>query len=464
MVSVAGFALRVGYAFVYQRHTSATGDAFYYHFQANLLVAGKAFINPYVLLFYGRSLPNADHPPMFTLVLALGSSIGLKSYFSQILWTCGIGAIAVFVVGLAAREIAGTGASKVVASNTSGPAVGRAGLIAAGIAALYPVFIINDGALMSESLVLLTTALVVLCFFRFWNHPSFGRGVWLGVSCAVAALTRSEFVLVIPFLVVPMVFMRWRGVPIGRRLGLVTVVSLAVLTTFAPWWAYNATRFKDPVLLSDQLGVTLVTANCTSTYYGSRIGYWAFACGQQLGVHTSPTGDPSVEDYQLRRIAVGYMEKHDSRLPVVMAARLGRELGLFAPIQQINFEWQALHRPRLPAFFGLGVYYLAALLAVPGAVILRKRGVTLLPFVAILADTVLVCVATFGQTRYRTSLDVAIVILASVTLAELSNRKSLRRSHCRHLSEMSIVGRATGWKLRASTTVDADAADPRDDA
>jgi hypothetical protein len=96
----------------------------------------------------------------------------------------------------------------------------------------------------------------------------------------------------------------------------------------------------------------------------------------------------------MRRIALRYMTRHWSRLPVVMAARVGRELDLFEPIQQVDFEWQALARPRLPAFLGLGMYYAMVLLALPGVAILRRRGVTLLAFGTILIDTVLVCLVS----------------------------------------------------------------------
>jgi len=389
--------------FSYERHVQPSGDAFYYHFQANLLVSGKAFVQPYDFLLLGRNVPGADHPPLFTLVLALASVLGLKTFFSQVLWTCAVGALGVFLIGIAAREVAGA----------------RVGLIAAGIAAFYPVFVINDGAVMSETLVSATTALVLLCYYRLWRQPSYGRALWLGLSIAAAALTRPEFALALPLLVLPLVFRKWKGQPVGRRIGLAAVLSAAVLGGIAPWWAYNSTRFTDQVPLSTQLGTTLLSANCDSTYYGPRIGYWAFSCGQQLGVHLNAKDDPSVQDNQMRSVAVSYIRKHESRLAVVMAARVGREFGLFAPAQQVDLEWQALGRPRLPAFVGLGAYYAVALMALPGAVILRRRKTSLLPMGVILVDTVLVCLATFGQTRYRSSFDVVLVVLAAVTLEEL---------------------------------------------
>jgi asparagine N-glycosylation enzyme membrane subunit Stt3 len=136
-ISLVGLGLRIGYVYLYRRHAAPTGDAFFYHYQANLLVAGKWFINPYQYFYFKHAAPAADHPPLWTLVLALASLVGIKSFFAQILWSCVIGSVAVWLVGLAGREVMGP----------------RTGLIAAGIAAVYPNFWINDGSLLSETLV-----------------------------------------------------------------------------------------------------------------------------------------------------------------------------------------------------------------------------------------------------------------------------------------------------------------------
>jgi 4-amino-4-deoxy-L-arabinose transferase-like glycosyltransferase len=418
-IALVGLGLRVGYVFLYRRHASPTGDAFFYHYQANLLVAGKWFINPYQYFYFRHAVPAADHPPLWTLVLALASLIGLKSFFAQILWSCVVGSVAVWLVGLAGKEVMGP----------------RTGLIAAAIAALYPNFWISDGSLLSETLVLLLTALIVWTFFRLWNRPSIPRAAWLGCACALAALARSELVLLVPLFVVGAGLLV-RGQRVRRRLVLAVITAVAAGVTLVPWWAYNQTRFSDSVPLSSQLGVTLATANCKTTYYGKLLGYWSLGCA--LAVHTTKGADPSVQDHEYRQAAIRYAEHHKSRLPVVAAARLGRELDLYRPRQQINLEWTILGRPRLPAYIGLGVYYLCAVLAVGGAVVLRRRRIVITPFVFLIAVTMLVAVATFGQTRYRTALDAAIVILAAVAVDRLASRtESTRRPRGRHVAGSS---------------------------
>ncbi len=399
LITVLALGLRFGYAFIYRLHAQPTGDAYYYHYQANLLASGKGFINPDTYFFVGRTVAAADHPPLWTLVLALAAVVGLKSFFSQILWSCVIGALSVALIGVAAREVAGQ----------------RVGLIAAAIAALYPTFWIDDGALMSETLVVTTTAATIFLFYRLWHKPSIGRGVLLGVACALSALTRSELVLLLPILAV--------GIALGgltpgllRRLALTVGLILGALVTFAPWWIYNIPRFSDPVLLSSQLGVTLEGANCPATYSGPLIGFWSLSCN--LAVKVKPHTDPSQQDDEFRSIAIRYAEHHKSKLPEVALARVGRELGLFRPFQQVDLEWSLLDRPRLPATIGLFAFYAMAISSVGGAVVLRWRGIRVWPLISIGAVVIATAVTTFGETRYRTSLDVALVILASVMVDE----------------------------------------------
>ena len=191
---------------------------------------------------------------------------------------------------------------------------------------------------------------------------------------------------------------------------------------FAPWWAYTLPRYAHPELLSDQLGVTLASANCNRTYTGRLFGYWDDAC--EVAIVTPKAKDASERDEILRRTAIGYVEHHASRVPAVVAARLGRALGVYRPGQEIALEWLVLGRPEVPAWIGLGVYYPVALLGVAGVVVLRGRRLPLWPFGVILGEVVLVTAAIFGQTRYRTPLDTVLVILAAVAVDRFLDLRS----------------------------------------
>jgi ABC-type enterochelin transport system permease subunit len=68
------------------------------------------------------------------------------------------------------------------------------------------------------------------------------------------------------------------------------------------------------------------------------------------------------------------------------------------------------------------MFYGTAALAVLGAIKLRRRRLTLVPFVGIFLGVVVTAMATFGETRYRVPLDVALVVISSVAIDNLLPR------------------------------------------
>src|SRR5262249_50919357 len=133
--------------------------------------------------------PSAVHPPLFSLYLGMVSRLGADSALAHRIGACVAGAAAVGVIGLVGRRLAGD----------------RAGLIAAVIAALYPYFWINDAVGLSESLLALTTALVLLAAYAFWRRPTPWRAVAFGAAIALVALTRAAAGVLFAILALPWV-------------------------------------------------------------------------------------------------------------------------------------------------------------------------------------------------------------------------------------------------------------------
>ncbi len=408
-LSAVGLAVRVLYVVVAKDHVHVPfNDSFYFHYQANLLVQGKGwFINPFAYFFVDHHLvvQAADHPPLWTLVLAIPAAVGIQGYVSQLFWGCVVGSGAVFVTGLAARRAAGP----------------RAGLIAAGIAAVYPNYWLNDGLGMSETLVLLIVAAIILWSFRVMDQPNWSNAAVLGALCALGALTRSELVLLLVLLIPPLVLVL-RATSFRRRLVLFSVALMAALITMAPWVGYNMARFSHTELLSNELGVTLVCSNNRATYHGHLMGYWQGTC--TTGIRTK--GDESAQDVEYRHLAFTFIDAHRSRIPAVIAARIGRELGLFHPLGQIDLDHYLEYRPLAPAVIGLFMYYGLVLTSVAGAVVLvRRRGrPSLVPFVALLVEIVVAAAVTYGNTRFRTPVEVGLVVLTAVLANELLDRRT----------------------------------------
>jgi len=393
LIAIAGLALRVAYVLITKNPRHLGGDDFYYHHGANLLVDGHGFVDPIQLLQFNRTTPGAVHPPGYIVALALPSLLRLRSVLDHQMWSCIIGAGTIVVVGFAGKEIAGP----------------RVGLAAAAIAAVYPNIWFYDSVVMSETLILFTTALTILIAYRFARQPSVCLAIGLGVSVGITALTRAESILLVPILLVPLAL--WlRGPAIRRRLQLLAISVGVTLVTIAPWVGYNLVRFEHPVYLSSNLELTLLSANCDQTYSGPFLGFWAFQCGTRF---TPPRGDASVQAAFYRRKVREYVSDHKSRVPVVVLAREARTWGFFNANQQITIdqiEGKELNTSRI----ALGMYYALVAFSVVGVVALRRHRVPLTPLLAVLGAVVLTVGFVYGTTRFRAPAEVALVLLGSV--------------------------------------------------
>jgi len=431
---VTGVGLGVRLATVLGRHTPLPhNDAYFYHASANLLAAGLGFINPFDYDLHGahQHVATAAFPPMFTFALFPASLAGFTSFFAHQVWSCVIGAAGVALCGIAGREIAGD----------------RAGLVAAAIAAVYPNLWISDALVMSEALTPAVVALVLWAAYRFWRRPRPLPALALGAAVGVAALSRDELSLLVPFVVLPLALLA--RLPWRRRLVLAGAGALASALVVAPWVGYNLSRFKEPTFISTGLGVTLVSANCRATWYGPDVGYWSFPCALHAPIQPkSATVDESVQDLEGRHIAWRFITAHPGRIPAVALARIGRTFGLFHPLEQIRLDVGGDGRPYRWALIGLGTYYALCVLAVGGVVSLRRRGVPVFPLLAVGAVVVMSVVVTFGQTRYRSPFEVSLVLLAAAAIDHaagwLGGRRAARRAF------------VTGWPPR----LDQDGSEP----
>jgi len=405
LISIGALIPPVVWILMRKLHATPSGDAWYFHWQAALIANGSGwFISPLPYLYHQTIVPSALHPPLWVLVLAFVDKLGLDSYPAQLFAAAVLGAVAVFVTGLAAREVAGP----------------RAGLIAAAIAALYPNYWINYGLGLSETVILVIIAAVILVSFKLWRSPSVSKALVLGLLCGLAALTRAEQVLLIPVVLVPLTLLL-RDVALRKRLqyGAVGIVAAALI--MAPWLGFNLSRFTDATLFSNDSGTTLAMSNCRPAYRDGYLGSGDFLCLNHI---PSVPGDESVQDAHQRRVALRYVDSHLGRLPVVLVARPAREFGLFTPLGQLRLESTVNKRPLLPAAIGLGAYYLLVIAGVYGAITLRRRRLPLVPFVGILVELVATAMVTFGQTRYRAPFEVVLVVLVAVAADAILDRRS----------------------------------------
>jgi 4-amino-4-deoxy-L-arabinose transferase-like glycosyltransferase len=448
VITAIALGWRIAYVLIFRAHgiREMPTDWYFYQGGANLLASGHGFIQP-LLYITGGVEQAADHPPLYMLWLALASVLDpghWTSPLTHMLWSCIPGAAAVALCGLVGRQVAGP----------------RAGLIAAGIAAVYPYMWMHDGMLLAETMSILTIALVLWASYRFVEAPSALRAAVIGVGCGLAALTRSEMLVLAPLLLVPLALMRrdrsWRA-----RLLMVAAGGAAAAATVAPWIAYNATRFEEPVYMSTNFAVTLAAANCDSTYYGDRIGYkdWD-ACtvpAYDAAVAKHPdwaSFDASQRDAHIRPEVTAYIRDHEKRAVLVAAVRVARIVKVFGVGQELDLDKNLNGQEPWAVNAGLVAWYVVAPLGVAAAVVLRRRQqVPVLPLLVVPAVTMLAAAVTFGQTRYGAPMSPAFVVLAAVAVDAWLRR---RRAAEPDAADDGSAHRTDGTDGTAPPTPDAD--------
>ncbi len=409
LLGLGGFALRVGYVLAFRRGAVPLGgDALYYSVTADLIAGGRGFIDPLALIT-GRVVQAADHPPLYELWLTIASVVdpGHQTWqVTHMLWSCVLGAGSVVFCGLVGRRVAGL----------------RCGLLAAGVAAIYPNMWLHDGALLSETMSIFMVSVTLWSAYRFWDVPSVGRAAVLGLCTGLAALSRPELILLLPLLLVPLAVLA-KGVPAGRRLGSLAAGVAAALAALAPWVGYNLSRFDEPVYISTNMGRTMAAANCDSTYYADLIGYKDYGCLRETNLAVQARTpdwdrlDGSGRDREVRREVFGYIGDHAGRVPLVMAARVGRALKVYGVSQEIDYDDRLHDQDRWVVYAGLASWYVVAGLAVAGAVVLRRRReVPMFPLLVVPAVVLMAVAIMFAQTRYRAPAEPAVVILAAVAI------------------------------------------------
>jgi hypothetical protein len=205
------------------------------------------------------------------------------------------------------------------------------------------------------------------------------------------------------------------GRPWPERGRLFGAGALAVVLVVAPWAGFNLSRFSHPVLISDRFGATLAAANCPEAWNGWLDGYWLKSCA--MSGEAGARGDESALDAAARRSGLKYIGGHLAELPRVEGQRLGRTFAFWRVGQQLRLDAFIDGRPRPWVAVGLWSYYGLLLLAPVGLVRLRREGVPLFPLSAVLADVVVVVLVTYGQTRFRATLEPVLVLLAAAALS-----------------------------------------------
>jgi 4-amino-4-deoxy-L-arabinose transferase-like glycosyltransferase len=402
-IAVLGVILRAVYLFVFARNVKGSGDWYFYHWQAALIAHGHGFSDPWVLLGTHHLRASAIHPPLYPLLLAGVYELGGHGPLAQRSLGLVLGVVTLVLVGLIGRRARGE----------------RAGLIAAGLYAVYPLMIAVDGDLMSETLYGPLVAGSLLCALALRAQPRPRTAAGLGALIALAALTRSEALLLVPLLLVPLIM--FAPLPGRRRLAMLGCGLAACCIVLAPWTIRNYSVFGRFVPVSTNDATVLAGANCAKAYHGVNLGGWDFTC-----VPPRTSTNEAVQAARWRSEGLHYLTHHLGRLPTVLAVRLLRVWDLWQPRRQARVFAEG----RLVGVeeAGVAAFYVLSLLGLVGARALwrGRRGV----LGVLLSPALLVslsALAGYGIPRLRHTFEIALVVLAAVGALTVAEGLAARR-------------------------------------
>jgi 4-amino-4-deoxy-L-arabinose transferase-like glycosyltransferase len=422
-IALVALIVRVGFVLVVDPKLPDPGDATAYHLLANNLADGHGYIRPFDFRILHVVRPTAEYPPLFPALLAVPSFLGAKSVDAQRLLLCFVGTGTVVLVGFLGRRV-------------GGPLVG---VLAAAIAAVYPMLFLGEAVLMAESVYVLLVTAALLLAYRAADAPSPLRFAALGLVIGLSALTRAEGVFFAIVLVIPLAI-SLRSLATRRRALLAALAIGVSVLVVVPWTIRNAVRLHAFVPISNNIGTAVDGANCDLTYSGSQIGLWRETFSQfGDSARRRPQAEACFEGFDIRRRdfeeadvankhrgdGITYARDQLSRVPLVVGVRELRTWGVYAPRQQIDFE-SLEGRPKRWQGVGTVMYWVLLPFAVAGAVLLLRRRARVWPLLSTAVVVVLTTALTYGQQRFRIADEPSLVVLAAVSVVAVVGHRRRR--------------------------------------
>ena len=225
LLAATGFILRAGYR-LYVGEASFWNNGYTFFLEtARKIVAGEGPMTSRVPVY-----------PAFLAAVALGHRAFLPIVVSQ--------------AAIGAGTVLG---SAVLATELFGPS---AAVLAAGLTALYPYYVVHDTALQETSLFTLLTLLSVLLLLRAWRTGSARVAAIAGLALGADVLTRAT---IAPFAVLAPLWL------FGRRRAMAMACASVLALAVAPWlvWSYKLTG---TFTLTTETGVQLWNGNNPQTF------------------------------------------------------------------------------------------------------------------------------------------------------------------------------------------------------
>lgn len=389
-------------------NVTPTSDADYYFHRAVDLAAGRGYLS-----IHGA--PTAYWPPGWPLALSLAMRV------------LGPGLLAIKLLNLAAATLTGWLMLDLGPRLFNAKGAGRLGLL---LLALYP----NNAGYIPLGLteVFYTALLLAGCWLLIARGDIVSLGLG-GIVFGLATLVKAQTLVCVPLiLAIGLVrgaqaapdFWRgvWRGIPasFGR---FVLIIAFAALVV-APWSIRNAHVLGQPVLLSTNGGITLLTGNCDKCNGG-------FTPGDPVvkALDARTDLDEVAYDREAKRLGMAWIRTHPARFVEMMPVKLFK---LWGPDGESQWAYET-------GFGGFGAH---------AGVFHAIRAINQLWYWGLLAGAALAAVITIRQRRRAGQACIDWWLLPYCIVAYLSAVAAVFSGQTRfHYPAMPLLCVACGWLI-----------------
>ncbi len=390
-------------------HFVPVTDASEYDRDAVTLVHNGSFPES-VATFHGG--PTAYHPPLFPVALAgVYKLVGTGSEHTR--WDAGrvlealLGAVTVLLIGL-------------IATRLWDP---RVGLIAAGIAAVYPPLILIGSSLLSESLFIPLVLAAVLAALQYRDDRRLRFAALAGVLVGLSALTRGNGIL----LAIPIGFLVWTTHPGGRgrltrpALKAPALALAAAVLMLVPWTVRNLHTFHRFVPIATETGYALEGTYNSTVQHDKRFpALWSapFLPVIQIDKAHPRSNEQEISD-RLQSMAWRYIRHHPASVLKTAYWNTLRMLGVSPGVERYLAPYEGY--PRWLA--GLSAYAFWPLLAL-AMLGFGARAARRVPWALWACPLLVYLVAALleGTTRYRSPADPFLIMLAALGAVAVNDR------------------------------------------
>jgi 4-amino-4-deoxy-L-arabinose transferase-like glycosyltransferase len=349
--------------------------------------------------------PTSMWDPLYIVIYAGMLGIGLKGFIGMRMLNMLFGAITV-MIGFRTGLLLG----------------GKRTAWIAGLAlACYPYYIYYTGLAMPETLNIMLLAAVMWALIMAAHKLNVGWSIVLGVLIGLLALTRSNIILFIPFLLLFILLNNARKGMQAKKLLSILIIVASFMAVMSPWIIRNYNIHGRLMLIPNRSGINLWMRNSPDAMAPELA-----AAGQSIPQNILD----DLKEKELLEFPV-FAGKDEIERDQILQERMLRFIaanpGYFAYMSWLRLgDFMAVVGPNIRGLIaviaGWLSYGIALLFAIMSLWFLRRRFRDLWIFYVLILYYIVSHALLHGGIQYRLPIDQFIVLLAAMTASLISER------------------------------------------